>query len=54
MKGIRGGVKVAFSWTLEMFSKPHLRLNGCVAGLFRWLIPPAAGLRFLDRPAPCP
>jgi hypothetical protein len=49
--GLDTGIQRAI---LEVVSKPHLRPNGCVAGLFRWLIPPAAGLRFLDRPAPCP
>jgi hypothetical protein len=31
---------------LEVVSKPHLMSDSCVADLFLWLIPPAAGLRF--------
>jgi hypothetical protein len=31
---------------VEAASKPHLASDSCVADLFRWLIPPAAGLRF--------
>jgi hypothetical protein len=35
---------------IEVASKPHLASDSCVADLFIWLIPPAAGLLF-HRPA---
>jgi hypothetical protein len=36
---------------IEVVSKPHLRPNGCVAGLRQMLTYSSCMLRFLDRPA---